>query len=265
MLDSGTLQDWAQRLLQAEAQRRPLQPMTDALPQITAEDAYAIQEIVIEEKLGLGARVIGYKLALTSQGTRNALGVREPVAGVLLDTALVEVAEGRSHAVLSRGDFIAPQVEPEQAFILGEDLAGPGVTVAQVLAATRLVVPALEIPDSRFNWQVRAPEMMADNAAASRILLGGRGVSPLTADLRLIGVVLEKNGQIAGTAAGAAVLGHPAASVAWLANHLARSGRHLRAGQVIFTGSPMAAVPVEAGDVVRATFDHLGAVEVRFE
>jgi 2-keto-4-pentenoate hydratase len=264
-LENRIIGDWAQRLLRSEAEREALQPLTAALPDISTADAYAIQEAFVQEKLERGARVIGYKLALTSQGTRTALGLSEPVAGVILDTAPVEVAEGQTFAILSRRDYIAPQVEPEQAFILGDDLAGPGVTIARVLAATRLVLPALEIPDSRFNWKVRAQEMMADNAAGSRILLGSRGISPVATDLRLLGVVLEKNGQIVGTAAGAAVLGHPAASVAWLANHLAKSGRHLQAGQVIFTGSPVAAVPVEAGDVIRATFDHLGAVEVRFQ
>lgn len=264
MVDDRTIHAWAQRLLMAEAGREALPPITATEPEMTPGEAYAIQDAMVRAKLGRGARVIGYKLALTSQGTRSALGVREPVAGVLLDTALVEAAEGQGYGALPRADYIAPQVEPEQVFVLGADLKGPGVTVAQVLVATRLVLPGLEIPDSRFNWQVRAPEMMADNAAGARIFLGARGISPLAADLRLVGVVLEKNGQIAGTAASAAVLGHPAASVAWLANHLARSGRHLEAGQIVFTGSPMAAVPVEAGDVIRATFDHLGAVEVRF-
>lgn len=264
MIDDRSMLDWAHRLLRAEAERSPLPMLTAALPEIADAEAYAIQEAVQREKLARGARVIGYKLALTSQGTRTALGVTEPVAGVLLDTALVEVAEGQTFGVLSHAEYISPQVEPEQVFVLGEDLKGPGVTVPQVLAATRLILPGLEIPDSRFDWKVKAPEMMADNAASARILVGARGISPLAADLRLIGVVMEKNGKIIGTAAGAAVLGHPAASVAWLANHLARSGRYLEAGQIIFTGSPMAAATVEPGDVIRATFDHLGAVEIRF-
>jgi 2-keto-4-pentenoate hydratase len=257
--------EWSKRLLQAEQERQAIPRSTSALAELGGGGAYAIQEAIVQEKVERGAQVIGYKLALTSQGTRTALGITEPVAGVLLNTAHVPVAEGRSDGVLPRRAFIAPQVEPEQVFLLGADLAGPGVTVADVLGATRLVLPALEIPDSRFNWQVGAGEMMADNAAAGRILLGARGIDPRSVDLRLVGVVLEKNGEIVATAAGAAVLGHPAASVAWLANHLARSGRRLHAGQIIYTGSPVAALPVEAGDVVRGTFDHMGSVEVRFE
>ncbi|MHB0886396.1 MAG: 2-keto-4-pentenoate hydratase [Bacillota bacterium] len=265
VMPASLVAEWAERLLQAEAEGRILPSLSAAVPNLSADDAYAIQEAVIQAKLQRGANVIGYKLALTSQGTRTALGLTDPVAGVLLDQAQVEVAEGSTYGLISRRSMIAPQVEPEQVFVLAEDLVGPGVTVARVLAATKMVLPALEIPDSRWNWQVGAAEMMADNAASGRILLGSRSISPLEVDLRLVGVVLEKNGRIMGTAAGAAVLGHPAASVAWLANHLAKSDRYLKAGQIVYTGSPVAALPVEAGDVVRATFDHLGSVEVRFE
>jgi 2-oxo-3-hexenedioate decarboxylase len=143
----------------------------------------------------------------------------------------------------------------------GRDLAGPQVTAAHVLAATAAVFPAIDVLDSRFaGYSFTLPDVIADNASAAGYLLGGQATEPGGVDLRLTGLVLEKNGELAATAAGAAVLGHPAAAVAWLARVL--HGRGLPAGQVVLAGALTEALPVAPGDVIVARFDRLGPVEL---
>ncbi|WP_372447443.1 2-keto-4-pentenoate hydratase [Pseudonocardia parietis] len=158
---------------------------------------------------------------------------------------------------------IQPRCEPEIVFILGRDLAGPHVTTAEVLAATSAVAVGIEVLDSRYlNYHFATADVVADNTSVSRYVLGSP-VAPSGIDLRLVGVVLEKNGAIAATAAGAASLGDPAAAVAWLARTLAPEGEGLRAGEIVLSGGLTAAVPVAPGDTVTVTIDRLGTIELR--
>ena len=184
----------------------------------------------------------------------------QPDFGHILDTMMVP-----DGAAVPRADLIYPRVEAEISFVLAEDLKGPGVTVPRVLAATKYVMPALEIVDSRIvDWRIKLEDTISDNASSCRMVVGGRGMPVDGLDLRHLGMVLEKNGEIANTGAGAEVLGNPAQAVAWLANKLAEFDVILKAGEVILPGALTASVTVQAGDAVRATFDHLGSVSVRF-
>jgi 2-keto-4-pentenoate hydratase len=247
-------------LFRAEAERVPISPLTDAHPQLTVEEAYQIQLVNIEAKRSKGAKIVGKKIGLTSIAMQRLLGVDQPDYGHLFDD--MALADGDA---MKAADLIQPKVEAEVAFILKEDLIGPGITVARVLAATEYVIPALEIVDSRVrDWKIKLADTIADNASSARIVLGGRALRVTDLNLSLIGLVLEKNGEIANTAAGAAVLGHPAKAVAWLGNKLAEFGIPLKAGEVIMPGALSAAVDARAGDVIRGTFDHLGSVSVRF-
>ena len=214
----------------------------------------------IDRKMEAGARVVGHKIGLTSVAMQQLLGVDQPDFGHILDTMMVP--DGGS---LLRDDLVYPRVEAEITFVLAEDLRGPGITVARVLAATKYVMPSLEIVDSRVaDWKIKLADTIADNASSCRMVIGSRCVTVDSLDLRLTGMILEKNGDIVNTAAGAAVLGHPAQAVAWLANKLAEFDVTLKAGEVILPGALSAAVTVDKGDNVRATFDHLGSVSVRF-
>jgi len=150
-------------------------------------------------------------------------------------------------------------VEAEICFVLKDELKGPGVNAARVLAATAGVMPALEIIDSRFkDWKVKIQDTVADNAAAALVVLGGHMTDISNIDLRLIGVVLEKNGQIVATAAGASVLGNPVEAVAWLANKLGEYDIGLLPGELIMSGSVAAAVLAESGSCFTAICDRLG-------
>jgi 2-keto-4-pentenoate hydratase len=162
-------------------------------------------------------------------------------------------------------ELIQPKIEPEIAFIMDRDLKGPGVTPMQVMAATRFVVPALEIIDSRIEgWKIKLCDTIADNASSARVVLGSSPRRVDERDLKLVGMILEKNGDIVQTGAGGAVLGHPAVAVAWLANAVGQFGVSLNAGDIVMPGALCGAVDVAAGDLLQASYDGLGTVSVRF-
>lgn len=246
----------AEFLHQAEAGRHEVMRITSDYPDMSVEDAYQIQEELIRMKLGQGHRIIGPKMGLTSKAKMKQMNVEEPIYGYIFDYMLVP--EGGS---ISMQELIHPKVEAEIAFILGKDIEGPGITGAQVLAATEYVVPALEIIDSRYkNFEFTLPDVIADNASSSRVVIGNRLTNPNQLDLDLVGVTLSINGEIKGLGAGAAVVGHPANSVAMLANMLARKGGGLKAGEIILTGGITSAVMLSVGDFVSAKLDGLGEV-----
>jgi 2-keto-4-pentenoate hydratase len=139
------------------------------------------------------------------------------------------------------------------------------VDVAKVLAATAGVLPAFEIAGNRYKEQrKKAPDGISDDSGACGVVLGGQ-LTPIDGiDLRLIGMVLDKDGEVVATGAGAAVLGNPAQAVASLANKLAGYGMSIGKGEFIISGSLHAALFVEAPCSYRALFDRLGSVTVLF-
>lgn len=250
--------DSARRLIEAARSRTAIRPITDEVPDLDHDTAYGIQDAVVRSRVDAGAVVVGAKLGLTSIAKQRQMKVAEPLYGFLTDDMQIDTGQ-----VLDCARFIQPRCEPEIAFLLGRDLSGPQVTAAHVLAATELVFPAVDVLDSRFTgYAFTITDVIADNSSCAGFVLGGTGVSPVGVDWRLVGCALEHNGRLVATAAGAAVLGHPAASVAWMIRRLAARGRGLTAGQVILSGALTEAVAVEPGDTVVARFDRLGTVEI---
>lgn len=259
-LSSKQVQEIASRLFQAEDSRVAIAPLTQEFPDIDFEDAYRVQLALIEMKKARGARIIGKKAGVTSKAIQQMFGVNEPDYGHLLGDMIVPEGE-----VIQASALIQPKAEPEIGFILAEELRGPGVSVADALAATKYVLPVLEIIDSRItDWKIKLPDTIADNASCGKIVIGGAARKIDELDLRLLGVVMEKNGQVVATGAGAAALGNPANAVAWLANKLATLDQGLKANELILPGSLTQAVTVTAGDHVHASFDRLGSVGMRF-
>lgn len=259
-LDKSTIAALAEHLETCELQARDTPKITDEHPGMDWDDAYAIQDEILRRKLSRGARVVGLKAGLTSHAKMKQMGVDMPVFGFLVDSfSLPEGAEVRMK------ELIHPKVEPEIAFVLKRALKGPGCHIGSVLAATDFVMPGIEVIDSRYrDFKFDLKSVVADNTSASRFVVGGRAASPQSVDLRTLGVVMEKNGQVVSLGAGAAVLGHPAAAVAMLANHLGRRGQEIPAGSVILSGGVTEAVAVEAGDHVSLRIQHLGSVSLRF-
>lgn len=258
------LSDAATAELAAELRRR--ERAAEAGPRLgtglewTLEDAYAVQQHYAATRVEGGARIVGRKVGATNPVIQRLFNVNEPDYGVLFDDMLLD-----DGAVLETAELIQPRVEPEIAFLLDRDLPGPNVTAATVLLSTAALVPCFEIIDSRITaWDITINETVADNGSSARCVLGAALVAPHSVDLRLTGVVLERNGRVADTGAGAAALGHPAVAVAWLANRLHRYSDRLRAGDVVLPGALTTAVPVEAGDYFEAHFAGMGRVSCRF-
>lgn len=248
----------AEVLASAERDRKELSPFTDEHPDLDLQTAYDAQWAGVERRLAAGGRLVGAKLGLTSKAKQRVMNVDAPLYGWVTDRMLLPYGEP---VELSR--FIHPRVEPEIAFLLARPVAAPA-TVTSVLAATEAVFAAVDVLDSRYeNFRFQLPDVVADNASAAGFLLGPRAVPPAELeDLRLLGCVLRADGAVVATAAGAAVMGHPAASVAWLVNRLAERGQTLDAGMLVFSGGLTEPVPLQVGVSVTAEIDQLGTIEV---
>jgi 2-oxopent-4-enoate/cis-2-oxohex-4-enoate hydratase len=259
-MDPQRIQRLGDELYQALVGRTTVDPLTTREPQITIQDAYQIQQRMVSRRIEAGETVVGKKIGVTARVVQNALGVHQPDFGWLLSGMVYN--EGESIPI---NTLIQPKAEGEIAFVLKRDLMGPGVTNAEVLAATEGVMACFEIVDSRIrDWKIRIQDTVADNASCGVFVLGDRLVDPRRVDLALAGMVLEKNGEIVGTGAGAASLGHPVNAMAWLANTLGRLGIPIKAGEIVLSGSLASLVPVQAGESLRVAIGGIGGCSVRF-
>ncbi|KDB52151.1 4-oxalocrotonate decarboxylase [Sphaerotilus natans subsp. natans DSM 6575] len=259
-LDAFTLEQLAAHLDRAEQQTRDVVKITDEHPDLDWDDAYAIQDGIRRLRLARGQRLAGLKAGLTSFAKMKQMGVDVPVFGFVTD----DMARPDGGEITT-ADLIHPKVEAEICVVTKAPLRGPGCHVGAVMAAIDFVLPAVEVIDSRYrDFKFDLKSVIADNTSAARFVVGGQARPVDALDLRTLGVVLEKNGRIVAMAAGAAVLGHPAAAVAMLANHLGARGQEIPAGTFIMTGGVTEAIAVEAGDHVCARFQDLGSVSMRF-
>jgi 2-oxo-hepta-3-ene-1,7-dioic acid hydratase len=266
MLSEQRIRELAQALEEAERTRVPITQFSVQHPDMTVDEAYAVQTAWRELKQAAGRRLAGRKIGLTSRTMQKAQEVDEPDRGFFLDDMIFN-----DGAVIPLDRYIQPRVEVEIIFVLERDLQGPGVTMRDVLAATAWVQPGLEILDARL--QMRDPatgkartivDAIADNAANAGMVIGGRPMRPDALDLRWECAMLYQNETIEETGVAGAVLHHPAASVAWLANSLAPYGEKLEAGMPILSGSFTRPVFVNDGDVFHAEYRTLGTVSCRF-
>jgi 2-oxo-hept-3-ene-1,7-dioate hydratase len=259
MITAAQRQAAATALLHAEIMRQPIQQVSKTWPEMQIEDAYAIQQLWAEGRVKAGARIVGNKIGLTSRAMQMASKMTEPDYGVLLDDMLYP-----DGAKIPASRFHAPRLEVELAFVLGKPLGGQHVTIYDVLDATAYITPALEIIDYRTEVPRAITDTIADNAAAAAMVTGGRVVRPMDVDLRWLGATLSKNGVIEESGMSAAIMGHPANGIVWLANKLALHGTVMQAGHILLGGSFTRPVHVAAGDVVHADFGPLGAIGISF-
>ena len=259
-LNESELSGAAQKLIAASRDMKPIDAFTETYPEITVDEAYRIQLITVEAQLAEGRKVVGKKIGLTSPAMQQMFNVNEPDYGHLFDNMLAY--QGQE---VSASRLLQPRIEGEIAFVMERDLMGPGVTPADVIRSTAGVTAALEIIDSRIrDWKIKIQDTVADNASSGAFVLGSKLVPLTDLDLRCVGYVMTKNGQLAATGAGAAVLGNPVQSVAWLANKMGEYEISLKAGEVILSGAAAAAVPVQAGDSIHLTVDRIGDVACFF-
>jgi 2-keto-4-pentenoate hydratase len=259
MLSDELVEKFADELLKAERERNPIDPLTDRV-QLTIEDAYKIQKLIIKKKIESGAKIVGRKIGLTNKAMQRALGVYEPDYGHLLD--IMEVYDGEA---IKLSELIQPRIEVELAFIFNEDIR-ENVSYGSIVRAVEGVVPAFEVIDSRIkNWKIKIQDTIADNASSARFILGEKLTDIKLFDLRTIGVVVRRNGEIVQTGVGANVLNDPINSVMWLAKKLLELGDYIKAGDVVLSGSLIAPIDVNKGDAIEAEFGcGLGSVHTYF-
>ena len=249
----------ARALYDARRDRQAIAPFTDDDPTLGMADGYAVQSELVKLILADGDRIVGYKAGLTSKPMQTMLGVDQPDYGPVLASTVY-----RDGDEVSVGRFIQPKIEAEIVLTLGEELRGPGVTTEDAQRAVRGAAAAMEIVDSRFeNWRIKLADTVADMASNGAVAISETVVPLDELDVRLIGMVLTRNGALVDTGAGAAALGNPLAVVAWLANTLATDGIALEPGHLVMTGALHAAVPMQPGEEYLAEFDRLGSVRVR--
>jgi 2-oxo-hept-3-ene-1,7-dioate hydratase len=265
-LAADALKEAARRIHEAEISRTQIRHLSKQHPDMTIEDAYAIQREWVAIKIAEGRTLKGHKIGLTSRAMQQSSQIDEPDYGDLLDDMFF--ADG---ADIPMSRFIVPRVEVELAFILRKRLAGPNCTIFDVLDATDCVIPAIEIIDARIEQVDRDTKQMrkvfdtiSDNAANAGIVMGGRPVKPMEVDLRWVSALLYRNGVIEESGVAAAVLNHPANGVAWLANKFAPYDVALQPGQVILGGSFTRPTHAHAGDTFHVDYGPLGSIACRF-
>ncbi|MFV1497827.1 2-oxo-hepta-3-ene-1,7-dioic acid hydratase [Phaeobacter sp. JH20_02] len=256
----------AEDLLRAEATGQQIGLLSRRYPQMDMDDAYAIQKAVCEAKLAQGHNVVGWKIGLTSKAMQYALNIDIPDSGILFDDMVF------SHGTtVPAGRFIQPRIEAEIAFVMKQALSGGDITRAAVLAATDYVAPALEILDTRIARQDRETgqsrnvfDTISDNAANAGVVLGPQSHAVDAFDLRWVGAITSRNGEVEETGLGAGVLDDPVESVVWLARRMAQYGQRIEPGQIILSGSFIRPVECPSGTAIRADFGPFGAVEITF-
>jgi len=258
---AGSVEQALHELVRGANDNVEIEPLTDTWPGLDERTAYEIQERLVATHIAdERTRLIGRKLGLTSVAKQKQMSVDRPIYGSLIASRAINDGE-----VVAVATLIHPKAEPEIAVVTNRELAGPGVTPEQARAAIDSASVAIEIIDSRFrNFRFTYTDVIADNTSAARFAISTVRVPVAGLDLRTLGAVLEKNGEVVATAAGAAILGDPAIGLAWLANAMAENGARLPAGSVVMTGALTDAIAVAPGDVVRVSIAQLGSLAIRF-
>lgn len=266
MLSPEQIRSAAEDLLAAEESRDQIGLLSLRHPDMTLDDAYAIQKAQMTRKLAAGRRIIGWKIGLTSRAMQDALGIDTPDSGVLYDDMLF-----KGGSVVPAGRFIEPRIEAEIAFVMKAPL-DTGATPGDVLAATEYICPVLEILDTRVQRKDphtgqarRIHDTVSDNAANAGLVLGAQRHDPGKVDRRWVGAIVEKNAEVVATGLGAAVLGDPVMGLVWLADRMAKYGQRIEAGQIILSGSFIAPIECPPGTRINADYGDFGSVSIRFE
>lgn len=259
-MDQSIIQQLGDTLYSALTNRQTIAPLTDSHPDITIEDAYQISLRLLQNRLDSGEKVIGKKIGVTSKAVMDMLDVRQPDFGFMTDAMRYD-----GEMPISK-TLIQPRAEGELAFLLKKDLSGPGISNADVLAATEAVMPCFEVVDSRIDdWKIKIQDTVADNASCGLFTVNeAAALDPRKIDLSTCGMVVTKNGKVISTGAGAAAMGSPVNCVAWLANTLGQFGITLNAGDIILSGSLVPLEPVAAGDVMTVRVGGIGECTVNF-
>lgn len=264
-LTQAEIEEAAEALFAAEITGQQIGLLSSRHSGMTLDDAYAVQRALVSKRKSTGREIIGWKIGLTSKAMQKALHIDIPDSGVLFDD--MQFATGDT---VAKGRFIKPRVEAEIAFVMKSDLEGPADRDA-VLAATDYVAPALELLDTRIkrldpltSMPRKVVDTISDNAANAGVVLGKERHDPLDVDLRHVGAILMRDGEVEETGLGAGVLNDPVTAVVWLTERLGSYGMALRRGDVVLSGSFVRPVEAPSGSVFDADFGSFGSVRIAF-
>ena len=260
------IQAAAETLFYAEKTGQQCGLLSLAHPGMTLDNAYAVQAALVARKRAAGAKVIGWKIGLTSRAMQQALNITTPDSGVLLDDMLFHHGD-----MVPKGRFIQARVEAEIAFVMKSPLSGAGITRADVVAATDYVAPSLEILDTRIlradpvSGRARIiTDTVSDNAANAGIVLGRERHAIDAFDLRWIGAIVKRDGVVEETGLGAGVLDDPVTGILWLVHRLAQYGMGIAAGDIVLSGSFIRPIEAPSGSQFHADFGPFGQVDLSF-
>lgn len=240
-------QSIAERLDNAWRTHTPIPPISESDGITDAQTAYAIQTHWTNMRLERGEKIVGRKIGLTSKAIQQQLGVDEPDYGTLWASSFYRAENGKVN--ISASDFLQPRIEGEIAFLIGKPLREPGITPEQILEATEACAMGIEIVASRIaGWRIKLVDTIADNASYGGFTLGPWDTKMRAADLGGLIMTIHHNGALAAEGLGAAALGHPATSTAWLANKLLEFGISLEPGDIVISGGITKMLPVRPGD-----------------
>jgi len=257
VLSKEEIDSAADQLMEAYFTKKFTTPLTERFPEMTTEDSYKIQIRVVEKRCEKGEVVVGMKAAYTNKAVQARLGVDEPAFGYIMDKMVKFENEPIPASEMPR-----TIMEAEVGFIIGEEMCGPGVTVANALKGVNGVIPCIEVAGGRYERSGKVQDGMAD--LSNYIIIGGKVTPIQNLDLRHIGALVEKNGEIVATGSGAAALGNPVHVLVWLVNKISKFGLKLLPGMFVITGSLVPLVQIEVGDKCKVTFDRLGSVSANF-
>lgn len=259
-MNEGQIELAANILWNAAKEQKTVAPLSDMFPNMSGEDAYAVQSYNTDRRLKSGTRLVGRKVGLTARSVQKQLGVSQPDFGALFDD--MSIADGEP---VSWSQILQPKVEAEIALVIERDLLEPGISSAQLLRSVAFVLPAIEIVGSRIaDWNIRFVDTVADNASSGAFVLGNTPISLKGLDLRLAGMVMERAGEQVSLGAGAACLGNPLNAALWLANKMATLGQGLVAGDIVLTGALGPMVTARPGDIFETRIEGIGSVRAVF-
>ena len=256
----------ANDLLNAEEKGEQIRLLTQRYPEMGMDDAYAVQNAIYLAKLQQGRTVVGWKIGLTSKAMQYALNINIPDSGILFDDMIFS-----NGATVPKKRFIEPRVEAEIAFIMKSSVGGANVTRQEVIEATDYVAPSLEILDTRIlrvDPETKATrkifDTISDNAANAGIVLGMKRHAVDAIDMRWVGVITSRDGEVEETGLGAGVLNDPIESVVWLARRMAKYEQSIQPGQIILSGSFIRPIECPPGTAIHADFGSFGFVDIKF-
>tara|TARA_B110001454_G_scaffold64823_1_gene62972 strand:+ start:19511 stop:20311 length:801 start_codon:yes stop_codon:yes gene_type:complete len=231
----------ARQLTEARLFKRSLEQWSQANVQMSRADAYEIQELGIQHRLGQSETRIGYKMGLTSEGKRKQMNLDAPLYGEL--TNKMQVLNG---SIFDIAPLIHSKIEPEVAFKIKSALKGK-VSYETVVGNITHVCATMEILDSRYTQfkYFSMEDVIADNSSSSHFVMGNWVSFESGKMLENARLEMFVNDTLSQAGDAKEISGNPIRSIVQLCELLHENGRSLEAGSIVLAGAATAAVELK--------------------